>query len=626
MSVIGFGNLPFRELMLPWHRLLWRPHNRRNRSQNQSSRLTLNPVNHCAPDRVCEENMRIPAFLLLAMPLLAVSPQRQSQLPASIEGVVVKAGTNEPIPSATVELTCIAPRMFEGSTRSSQGAISVSVLETGTDGKVLSFTTTTDRTGRFTLRNLPPTTGYQLIAIRQPDFLPAQYGQQVHGVPGHPIDLGDGQQLNDIRIEMTPAASISGRVIDANGQALADIGVELRRPWYLEGWRLIGDWQTTISRVRGVGKTNSAGYTKTNGRGEFRFEGLAPAHYYVRTNPSNDEEATLVHLHAGETVQNLKIPVTLSQPRIVRAMIVQRGTGLPVTSAAVTVVRRDAIPLYQNALRSSPPSKDGLIDILLPSPGDYFLVATQRGSQGLAYGRKLVHVGDLDSPLIQIELAPAFDLVANVALDGAIDDGNAPPIAVNLYPLNAGTPVVAQASLTTLKGGVTIRNVVAGDFRVEVDPILKVPPSSLVSASLQNAYVKSIRLGTADVLNGGLHLESPPNSPLEIVISKRGGTLEGRVLDQKRKLVSNAAVVLVPDMARRKRGDLYKSVLSDDMGRFQLRGLPPGTYKLFAWERVEDGAWHDPEFIKLYEDDGTSVRITEDGRQIMDANLILAWN
>jgi hypothetical protein len=111
--------------------------------------------------------MNIPALALSLMLLLA-------QLPASIEGVVVKAGTNQPIEGATVELTGIAPRIVQGSARTSQGAISVSVEETGADGRVLSFTTTTDRNGRFAIRNVPATTGYQLVAIRQPDYVPAQ--------------------------------------------------------------------------------------------------------------------------------------------------------------------------------------------------------------------------------------------------------------------------------------------------------------------------------------------------------------------------------------------------------------------------------------------------------------------
>jgi hypothetical protein len=158
-------------------------------------------------------------------------------------------------------------------------------------------------------------------------------------------------------------------------------------------------------------------------------------------------------------------------------------------------------------------------------------------------------------------------------------------------------------------------------------PILRVPPSSLVEASLENSYVKSIKLGNSDVLNDGLRIQSVrDNSSLEVVISMRGGTLEGRILDSEKMPASNSTVVLVPETSRRQRGDLYKNVYADDSGHYRLTGIAPGNYKLFAWERIEDGAWQDPDFIKLYENRGTSVRVQEDQHGTMDTTLIRAWN
>jgi hypothetical protein len=84
--------------------------------------------------------------------------------------------------------------------------------------------------------------------------------------------------------------------------------------------------------------------------------------------------------------------------------------------------------------------------------------------------------------------------------------------------------------------------------------------------------------------------------------------------------------VLVPDSARRPRGDLYKNALTDEMGRFEIRGIAPGNYKVFAWELVEFGAWQDPNFIRLHENRGSSVRITAGGRQSTDTVLIPALN
>jgi hypothetical protein len=62
------------------------------------------------------------------------------------------------------------------------------------------------------------------------------------------------------------------------------------------------------------------------------------------------------------------------------------------------------------------------------------------------------------------------------------------------------------------------------------------------------------------------------------------------------------------------------------VGRYQLNGVAPGDYKLFAWERVEEGAWQDPQFLKLFEALGSAVRISEGSRGTADTKLILAWN
>jgi hypothetical protein len=51
--------------------------------------------------------------------------------------------------------------------------------------------------------------------------------------------------------------------------------------------------------------------------------------------------------------------------------------------------------------------------------------------------------------------------------------------------------------------------------------------------------------------------------------------------------------------------------VSGSSGRFQFDRVPPGDYKVFAWQEVEAGAWHDPEFMRTYENLGTPVRVSE---------------
>ena len=121
--------------------------------------------------------------------------------------------------------------------------------------------------------------------------------------------------------------------------------------------------------------------------------------------------------------------------------------------------------------------------------------------------------------------------------------------------------------------------------------------------------MKSIRLGNADVLNGTLHLERPPSAILEVVIASNPGEVDGQVVRSGRGPVVNAPVLLLPNI--RRRNELYQTTTTDAFGRFHFDPIPPGDYKVFSWEEVEDGAWYDAEFMRANESHGTPVRILE---------------
>jgi hypothetical protein len=199
-------------------------------------------------------------------------------------------------------------------------------------------------------------------------------------------------------------------------------------------------------------------------------------------------------------------------------------------------------------------------------------------------------------------------------------------MSLTLYPTANGTTRVPPVRLPLESARFTIDDVTVGDYRVDVFPILMTPPHPFLLSNLERAFVKSVRMDGKDILAEGLHLDSVPGGSLDIVISMNGGTLTGMALDAAGKPVPNVKAVLVPNSPRRARGDLYKYVSTDDSGRYQFNGLAPGEYKVFAWERVEEGAWQDPQYLRLFENQGVPVRINEGARQTADAKLIPAWN
>ena len=564
--------------------------------------------------------------ILLVLLLQPAGTQRTSAGFASLEGIVVSAGTNVPISGATVELTGIAPRMVEGSSATERGVISVNVREAETDGSVLSYTAITRKDGRFEIRNVRPGSGYQLIALHYPDYVPAQYGQRIPTVPGRSLTVASGDQLKDLRIEMTPGATISGRVVDARGQGVRNVQVELRRPWYLEGWRLLVEWNELVGRLQGVGKANRAGVVRTNERGEFIFSGLAPAQYYVRTNLADESTLKPINLRAGQIVDDIRIPAPESSPRMVTGSV-REIDGSFVSEGQVSVTRRDAVPIYARPRVAAGLIENGLFELLLPGPGKYVITAVAADDPSNLRGRREIEVRDADLIDVRMVLMNTFSVAGTVTFEGSLPAANSrtDTLSLNLYPMSADLTAPSAIRFPAANGAFRFEKVMAGDYRVEVLPVLSVPPSSLLPAVFENVFVKSVTLDGKDVLNEGLHLEAAPRRNLEIVISTNGGVLDGSVLDADASPRANVTIVAVPSAPRRRRGDLYKYVSTDDEGRFVLTGLAPGDYKLFAFERVEEGAWQDAEFIKLFEDRGTTVRVQEGRRSTADIRIIPVW-
>lgn len=127
----------------------------------------------------------------------------------------------------------------------------------------------------------------------------------------------------------------------------------------------------------------------------------------------------------------------------------------------------------------------------------------------------------------------------------------------------------------------------------------------------QSVYLKSLRLGNLDLAANVLHLDKQPEGQLEIVIGTDVGAISGAVVNDARDAVPNTIVALVPEPSLRSRTNLYRTTASDASGRFNMRGLAPGDYKLFAWDDVVTGAWLDPEFIQQWEARGTPVQVRE---------------
>lgn len=129
-------------------------------------------------------------------------------------------------------------------------------------------------------------------------------------------------------------------------------------------------------------------------------------------------------------------------------------------------------------------------------------------------------------------------------------------------------------------------------------------------------YVQSVTAGGHDVLREGLKVQS--DTELEVLLGTPGSTVQGTVRRANGDKVSDAVVALVPDAPLRNAGPLYRSVISDVNGNFELRGIAPGAYHLFAWPELEGAAYRNAEFMKEFEGRGKPVVIEKGTRLSMD--------
>src|SRR5208283_245836 len=125
-------------------------------------------------------------FLLsLLLYLAAPAQQTTTQNPAdlcTVQGVVVKVGTGEPLSKATV-------------------AAWPAVNRTGRDESEGSFAETDER-GRFELKDLAP--GRYFLSAEHNGFSPQQYGQRTPEGPGAILTLSRGQTVPSLTFQLIP--------------------------------------------------------------------------------------------------------------------------------------------------------------------------------------------------------------------------------------------------------------------------------------------------------------------------------------------------------------------------------------------------------------------------------------
>ena len=588
--------------------------------------------------------MRLLAGILISSLFIqAPVPPPQSGT-ASVAGRAVNSGTNVPLSDVTVDLVRVLPPQ---PTTGNAG-----VLPPPRGPAAPRFSATTGDDGSFVINNVPAGQ-YRLYGTHDNAYVPAEYGQRSPTGTGSALNLADGEKLTGLTLNLTPTASVSGRITDPFGEPSVFTSILAFRIVYKPG---------------GARKVEIAQSVLTDDHGDYRLYWLAPGQYYIsalpietrsyglplsfasrfggssylatpmlgyRTSDTGEvyEETWLpiyfpgttdiqaakpMTLHAGEHI-NASLSVASSPTRTyqIRGVVIDDAGG-PMASANLTLVPRKPEG-HSVVLPAANSDAMGAYTIHGVLPGSYYLFATGGDSSpGISSQVRIVtnsqpsrvalaatltlDVGKSNIDGLRIQMAPAANLSGRVVFDGASTSSGTPPrLSVVLVrdPELQGAPSPVTAIVGS-NNAFTLNGIGIGDYRINIPQLP------------QNNYLKSIRLGAVDVLKDGLHFTGTSSESLDIVIGQNAGVLNGTLLDEKRNPFSNATIALLPEFGQRsQRLDLYKTTSSGSDGKFHFDGITPGNYTVFAWEDVQSGNWYDPDFIKNFEFRGTPVQIDE---------------
>ena len=287
------------------------------------------------------------------------------------------------------------------------------------------------------------------------------------------------------------------------------------------------------------------------------------------------------------------------------------STSLPTKNVQVSLVGGAGATTF-NAGQASTDAK-GNFEIRGAPPGSYTLIAEQFGNSDndkVMRGRTPIEVGEVNIADAEVVTGPGTTVTGHVRIDGKTNP-DLSKLNVSLDPQDDLASIGFAPDVSNIPvhpdGTFTFHDVPEGTYRINVMP-------------LPNGYYLKPS-GEGDAVESGVKVGRNHAAAVELTLSTGAGRINGSVVKDQQPS-AGATVVLIPDAPRRSQTRLYRQALADSSGRFTISGVPPGDYKLFAWDEIDRGAYLDPDFLQPYEDSGKPVKVEEGSNLSLQVDLI----
>ena len=464
----------------------------------------------------------------------------------------------------------------------------------------------TDPQGRFRLDLSPGS--YRLWVERQ-GFVRQSYGSHAPDGPSSVLSVTPGEELHDIAFRMTPLGAISGRVIDEDGEPVQGVGVQVLRMSYNSG----------LPQLTFVGGSTS------DDRGEYRCYELPAGRYSIlatcKGSPLSHpveqgalvpevqdayipiyypgaaefDAATPVVLPEGGDVSDINIPLQRIRATSVTGRLLSPRKLVPNEFQVLLARNEHGTASFVGRTPAVVDSATGRFEVTGAAPGSYILVASQFSGGQVFSARAPIEIrAGVPPEHITLSLTPAVELGGNVSME----DGSAPPpgLVLHLSPLEGIFPGLRPESKIAADGNIRLTGVSPGSWALSLQHLP------------EGFWIKTVSLGDAQMPYGMLTLQSGGAGPLSIVLSRDGAAVSG-IVDANGQPHAGT-VVLAPLAAElRHSPQAYRAVSASESGSFVLKGVPPGKYRLFAFETVIRDAPLDPEVLGNVKDMGQTVSL-----------------